>query len=373
MQRNGTIGLVAQKPRLTCVTLFLLGGLTCAEVDDSVDSGARRDTSADSTDSKPSSTLGCVVTEAVTFDPRQADVLILLDRSGSMDTAFGSGTRYQAVASLLSDLALTYATHVQFGYQEMPGRQGCVAQLLSGCCASPPSVGLAGNNAQAVAAAITAAAPMDGNTPTAASLQAALTYYETLNDGIDNRFVLLATDGAPNCTLAGALANEGDSSASACTDALSEVNDLVSLGVRVIVLGVGEGLVADASEQTLCLDAMAHAGGAAASPGSPGFYAASDPQQLQLAIEQIFGGITRPSCLLHFPSSVADPSTLAVYLDGQQIPRTLVGDGWHLDTSLSPAGVRITGAYCDMIERFQVSLVEARFGCPPCVDLAGCT
>jgi hypothetical protein len=361
---------VARKTRLACVALFLLGGLACADVDDSVDRGTRRDASADSSDGKPSSSTGCEEKEAVNLDPRQVDVLILLDRSGSMDTAFGPGTRYQAVASLLSNLVLTYTAHVQFGYQEMPGRQGCESQLFAGCCASPPSVGVAGDNAQTVVAAITAAAPMDGNTPTAASLQAALAYYETLDDGVANRFVLLATDGAPNCTLAGALSS-GDATGRACTDALLKVSELVSLGVRVIVLGVGDGLADDANAENLCLDEMAHAGGAAASPGSPAFYAASDPQQLQLAVEQIFGGVTRPSCLLRFHSSV-DDSTLAVFLDGQQIPRSLVGDGWHLDTSLSPPGVRITGVYCGMIESFQVSLVEARFGCPPCIDLLGC-
>ena len=365
---------VARKLKLACVILSVLGGLACAEVDDSVDGGARRDATAAPFESGPNSLLGCAVTEVVELDPRQADVLILLDRSGSMDTAFGSGTRYQAVASLLSDLSLTYAAHVQFGYQEMPGRQGCEAALIGGCCASPPSVGVAGNNAQAIAAAIAAAAPMDGNTPTAGSLQAALAYYQTLDDGVINRFVLLATDGAPNCTLAGTLSNgEGPSaSGAACTDAILEVNDLVALGVRVIVLGVVTGPADDASGEGTCLDALAHAGGAAASPGSPGFYAVSDPQQLQLAIEQIFGGVTRPSCLLRFRAPVEDPSTLAVYLDGQQIPRTLVGDGWRPDTTLSPPGVRITGAYCDMIEHFQVSLVEARFGCPPCVDVQGC-
>ena len=360
------------KTRYTCgmvrdlrwifLACLAVGGMACAEVDEVGDGEGRKDAAVVPHDAGPDNALGCGRT-LEEFIPRPADVLILFDRSGSMETASGSGTRYQAVAGLLSDLVRNYAPYVHFGYQEMPGRQGCESQLIAGCCASPPSIGVAENNAQAVAAALTAAAPMDGNTPTAASLRAVLAYYETLDDGIDNRFVLLATDGAPNCTLAGALSNGDASSATsvACTDALLEVSALVSLGVRVIVLGVGEGLADDASGGNACLDALAHAGGAAASPGSPGFYSANDPQQLQLAIEQIFGGVTRPSCLLRLYSSVEN---LAVYLDGQEIPSTLVGDGWHLDTSLDPPGVRITGVYCDMIESFQVSLVEVRYKCP---------
>jgi len=346
---------VARKLKLAGVALCMLGGLACAEVDDSINSEAL--------DAGSSNAQGCVVLkkEVAKFDPPQADVLILFDRSGSMDTAFGSGTRYQAAAALLSDLALTYAAHVKFGYQEMPGRQGCESSFLCGCCASAPTVGVAGNNGQAVAAAIAAAAPMDGNTPTAASLQAALAYYEKLDDGINNRFVLLATDGEPNCTLAGAPSNGGGPNASgpACTDALLEVINLVALGVRVIVLGVGEGIADDASGENACLDALANAGGAVASPGSPGFYTVSNPQQLQLAVERIFGGVTRPSCLLPMPCSV-DETNLVVSLDGQQIPYAPGGVGWHLDGSLSPAGVRITGRYCDMIEHFQVGFVEVR-------------
>jgi hypothetical protein len=363
--------VVARDIRFILLVSVLTGGLACAEVDDLVDGGGQRDSAVVPYDA--GNQLGCTVTKVVDLDPRQADVLILLDRSGSMDTAFGSGTRYDAVAGLLSNLVQTYAAHVRFGYQEMPGRQGCDAQVVGGCCASPPLVGLSDGAAPLVVAAIASALPMDGNTPTAASLQAAMAYYETLADGVDNRFVLLATDGSPNCTLAGTL-SDGDASdvtGAACTDALSQVTAMVALGVRVIVLGVGPGLADDASKGAACLDAMAHAGGDAASPGSPGFYAASDPVQLQLAIEQIFGGVTRPTCQVRFRTPVEDTSTIAVFLDGNQIPRAS-GDGWHLDSSTNPPSVLITGTYCDQIQQFQVGTVEARFGCPPCVDIQGC-
>ncbi len=357
---------VVRALRWILAALLVFGIGACAEVDDPVDSGLLPEAGPVPKDAGPA----CAVTKVVDLDDRQADVLILLDRSGSMDTAFGSGTRYQAVAGLLSDLVATYAEHVRFGYQEMPGRQDCVPQVVPGCCASRPLVGIAENDPQAVETALASASPMDGNTPTAASLQAALAYYESLADGVESRYVLLATDGAPNCTLAGGLSS-GDPSGTACTDALAVVNAMVALGVRVIVLGVGAWQADATSGDAACLDALAHAGGAAASPGNPGFFAASDPQTLQLAIEQIFGGVTRPTCVLHFLAPVANPSTISVYLDGQQIPRDLP-DGWYLDTSLSPPSAHITGAACEQIQRFQVSVVEARFDCPPCVDIQGC-
>ena len=369
MKTRYTCG-VAHDLRWIFMVCLVAGGLACAEVDDPVGGGERKDAAVVPYDSGEPDPLGCKDRTVVHLDPRQADVLILFDRSGSMDTAFGSGTRYEAVAGLLTDLVQTYAGHVRFGYQEMPGRQGCEVQLVGGCCASPPLVGVTAGSALSVSAAIASARPMDGNTPTAASLQAALDYYNTLADGIDNRFVLLATDGAPNCTLSGAVSN-GDASGEACTDALATVNALVALGVRVIVLGVGPAVTADPSGGGACLDALAHAGGAAASPGSPGFFAADDPQHLQMAIEQIFGGITRPSCSVHFVDKVDDTTTIEVFLDGKRIPQSS-SDGWQVDSPTHPRGVIITGAYCDQVQTFQVTVIEARFRCTPCLEGQAC-
>jgi hypothetical protein len=348
------------------LTLLLAGGGACAEVDAFVGGGPIEDAAAGGYDSGPESLLSCVDPGKPPPDFRKADVLILLDRSGSMDTAYGDGTRHQAVATILSDLVTNYAARVRFGYQEMPGRQGCGTELAGGCCASPPLVAIADGNTRDVTAAIASAQPMDGNTPTAASLQAALSYFETLADGIDNRFVLLATDGAPNCTLAGALSSgvASDATTPACAEALSAVSALVASGVRVIVLAVGPDLVDDTSGSSACLDPLAHVGGAAVSPGNPGFYPASDPQQLQLVIEQLFGGTSRPSCSVELSRKVKVGSILEVWLDGRQIPR----DGWQLDSSRSPPTAIITGRYCDQIRRFQVTKVEVRYDCIPYVE-----
>lgn len=356
------------------LALVLVGGLACAsvDIDDRGDAAVKHDATDAARDDSAPNGPGCSAQEALQLDPVPADVLILLDRSGSMDTAFASGTRYQAVASLLSDVATTYAGQVRFGYQEMPGRQGCDGQAIAMCCASPPTVGVAEDNAAAVVAAIAAAAPMEGGTPTAAALQASLRYYDALVDGVENRYVLLATDGEPNCTLTGVLSSGNTPDASACADALTEIAALVANGVRVIVLGVGPDLADDATGSAACLDAMAHAGGAAASPGSPGYFAASDAEQLKLAIEQIFGGVARPSCLLRFHTAVEDTSSVGVFLDGQRIPRTAV-NGWRLDTSQDPPLVRITGAYCEAIQEFQVKTVEARYGCQICIDVTECS
>jgi hypothetical protein len=318
------------------------------------------------------------------LQPKQADVLILLDQSGSMETAFGADTRYQAVTALLSDMVASYANHLRFGLQEMPGGEICGPQPNLGCCVSPPSIVTAPNNAQALLATLGAAGVLDGNSPTAAALKAAHAYFDGLDDGVENRYVLLATDGAPNCTLGGQLLNadtfdsQGTRIAGPCFDALKEVNDLVADGVDVIVLGVDSDLGDDLDGQLGCLDALGHAGGAEASPGSPAFYSVSDPRPLQLKLEQIFGGVTRMSCSLSLPNAVPVSSSITVSLDGQSIPLDVTdasggesGDGWYLDTTQIPPAVRITGAYCDQIERFDVATIRARYDCeliPPAMS-----
>lgn len=355
----------------TLVALLAMGGLACAEVADSPDAGLPRDALGSSLEAGAAMALPCAVTQSVRLVAKPVDMLLLLDRSGSMDTAFASGTRFSAVASLLADVVATYAKHVRFGYQEFPGRQGCEGQATAACCASPPTVGIAADSAAAVVAAIAGASPMEGSTPTAGALHAARAYFETLADGVADRYVLLATDGAPTCTRSGVLATGDALAAPACADALEAVAALVAASVRVIVLGVGPDLAHDASGAAACIDALAHAGGAPASPGSPGYYAANDVDELRLAIEQVFGGVVRPSCVLRFPTKVDDPASIAVFLDGQRIPHAS-GNGWYMVYAGDLPVVYITGEYCEQIETFQVASIEARYDCSPCVDIAGC-
>lgn len=350
----------------------------CAGVDDSTGTAFRRDAGSDAADS--SVLLPCTADDPVVLDPLATDMLILLDRSESMGTAFSSSTRYQTVAAQLSGVVSSYAAHVRFGYQEMPGRQGCDAFAFAGCCASQPLVPVSAESAQAVLQAIAAALPLEGSSPAAGALQAARTYYESLADGVTNRYVLLATDGAPNCTLSGALAlaSAVDAGDPACSDALTAVAELVSEGVRVIVLGVVPDPASSTSTTGLaCLDDLAHAGGMSASPGSPGYFSASDPEQLQRIIEQIFGGISRPSCSFPLGENLRDDQlkSVALYFDGQMIPQGTSDNGWSVVVDRDSAAIQITGAYCEEVQEFRVSKIQATYGCAPtsCIDLVvGC-
>ncbi len=304
-----------------------------------------------------------------------ADVLLLFDRSGSMNTEFGGSTRYAAAAALLGDLVGAYQGRLRFGFQAFPGRRGCASSASPGCCVERPSVPIGLGHADLVREAIEAAAPVEGNTPTAGALRQARQYFQALGDDIKERYVLLATDGRPSCDIGGRLVErdeldaDGRRVAGPCFDALQEVRALGDEGVQVIVLGVGPGLEMDPGGRASCLGEMAQLGGAPRPGGQPAFYAATNPAELEWTLQQIFGAFDRPSCLIELKAMPPLPEEVAVFLDGHEIPRSRA-QGWDFDGDTKR--IRITGLYCRKLERFQVAVVEVRHGCPPCTDPAQC-
>ena len=346
---------------LSWLALLLVGGLACAGVDDGVAGTA--DAAVDGGDSS-----WCIDPINTLPEPKPADILILFDRSGSMDVALESGTRYQMALSLLSDLVTTYTSHVRFGYQEMPGRQGCnmsgdIPDV--GCCVSDPSVDLALNNAPTIVAAMTAAAPVQGSTPAAAALQRALAYFNRLQDGVLDRYVLLATHGMPSCDLDGHLARadtfdaSGARTAGPCFDALEQVRLLVNAGIQVMVLDIDDGASGTSTGSPGCLDALAAAGGLP----YPSFMA-SDSPPLAVAIQQTFGGTTTPSCDVLLSRHPLSDDSVHVLLDGKA---PSIGGAELEPSRTGQIMVHFNSPYCPMIQKFQITHIEIG-GCYDCLE-----
>ena len=324
----------------------------------------------------------CTTDAAVNLDPSVVDVLIVFDGSESMGVGFGAGTRYSVVADVLSQLVDEYQGRIRFGFAPFPGADGpCSQATVTGCCVGPPVVGVAPNNGAAVQQALNQMLPPAGNTPTALALRRAHDYYAGLGltDVARQRYVLLATDGLPSCTLAGTLSSnqpaDGNGGVSdACQDAVVQVQALGRDRIRVLVLAVGAELTGDPSGPPNCLDQMAQAGGMAQPSSGRGYYSAGSPEALQSTIEQIFGGVEKPSCLLELDPPPPSPTLVAVYLDEQQIPHNS-DNGWDFDPvadAEATSRVRIVGKYCDQIKQFRYSKIQAQFGCPPCPDEGSC-
>lgn len=322
----------------------------------------------------------CLVSVPLPQANQTADVLVLFDRSGSMSGAFGNGTRYSIEAAILKDLIATYQDKLRFGFQAFPAKGPCPEGYVVGCCAAAPSVSVDLNTANEIAAAIDGASPVSGNTPTAQALRLAREHYVANDRGADeSRYVILSTDGRPSCAISGALAEpflydvDGNRTGGACWDALVEMEALVSLGVKVVVLGIGLQPDQDpgGGGQTSCLEELALAGRAPRAGPGPSYYPAADPQMLEKALQTIFGGITPPSCLLQLDRAPPTVGDVSVFMDGREIPRNRV-QGWEFDSIDDTRYIRVYGEYCRRLERFQVATVEVRHGCPPCLNEERC-
>jgi Mg-chelatase subunit ChlD len=311
----------------------------------------------------------CRGVDLLGFERHAADVLIVFDRSSSMTIELGAGTRYSVAAGLLSDLVTAYGDKLRFGYQEFPARTACDGHA-PGCCTQRPSLPVGQAQGDAIADALAGAAPPSGASPLAEALRQARLYFAGMEDGVPQRWVLLASDGRPSCALDGHPAGDvfdanGVRVAGPCRDALAETAALAAAGVGLMVVATVPDPAGGGAQG--CLDELAQA--AATGPAArPVLYSAADPDALETALQRLFGGAERPRCQIDLDSAPPDPDKVTVFVDGRQIPRhpTL---GWSYAAS-DPRHIVVAGEYCRRVQRFQVARIEVR-GCP-CTDPLTC-
>jgi len=120
-----------------------------------------------------------------------------------------SGTRYSVVADVLSQLVDDYQGRIRFGFAQFPGADSlCSDSTVTGCCAGPPIVPVALNNGAAVQAALKQMLPPAGSTPRPWRCNSRMPTSRGSATRWPKRYVLLATDGLPSCTLSGTLSVE---------------------------------------------------------------------------------------------------------------------------------------------------------------------
>ncbi len=292
------------------------------------------------------------------YAPKIPDVLIAFDRSGSMNQSFGSGTRYSVEVEILKDLVTEFQNRVRFGFEQFP-KDTSVSSCDPngpGCCADPVSISPDLQNGGALHQALDRAGQGSAiQTPTGPALRACREFFEsTAVELAGERYVLLSTDGQPNCTAT----NSGNGNLAA-DDAVNEINLLRQQGIKTIVLGVS----GDSFGSTL--ERMAVAGGAPRPGGNPSYYPASNPEELRKQLEAIIGTIARPTCFIDLVKEPADRGLVAVHFDGVEVPRSQSHtDGWDYEGQNSRRLV-VYGPACTRLESFGVKKIEVFFGCAP--------
>jgi len=266
------------------------------------------------------------------------DMLLVVDKSGSMGDPLGGGgqSKMDVMKQAMQLVLPGESANIHFGLAIYPTDNQCAAGTAI--------VPILPNNANNVVQQINAVQP-GGSTPSYKALDEARAYYASIQANPDGRFVLLATDGLPNCNGADAQNPSNDLT-------LAAARALLQAGIKVFVIGFGDVSAADPA----FLTQLAQAG------GTGDFFAANSPQQLQAALSQISGTVTQASCSFELQSRPQDDTKIAVTLDGQQVPRDPShGTGWDYD----PATNTITfyGSTCDQIQQGTGSNVGVDYGC----------
>jgi hypothetical protein len=292
--------------------------------------------------------------------PKNADILLVLDRSASMQDPINSSSstsKWTVVVPTLNNIVNNTDSSVLWGMKSFP--EGAGSECVAGSVTSNIDVEVAATDATAVTAAITATTPDGNGTPTGDAINAAVAYLKTLTD-TNPKYILLATDGEPSC----AAIPSSESTTAARPYAVTAVTNAKTAGFPTFVIGIGT-----TASDTTTLNQLADAGGevpaGATNPLASHFYLASDMSTLTAALGSITGQIS--SCL--FPLKMAPPvlndsTKVGVYVGAgmTRIPFDAT-DGWTY-TDTSDSAVEVHGSWCDMIQAAGAGAVQIIFGCP---------
>ena len=353
----------------------------------------------------------------VQADVRTVNMLLVLDESGSMKDSPTSGadSKWTIMKGALNQALPQVAGDINFGLELFPFLPGGIPPgsiSPTDNCAVPDDVSVAINvpigppgtgttSLQEVLSTVELQSPA-GGTPTTRALQQALAYFTT-GDGKNltgTKWVLLATDGGPNCNLGltcdaahctqnldckcggsctatdncCAPSPGGQSNGFVCLDdaaTTSQIKQLADVGVKTFVIGV-PGTEAYANS----LNSFANAGKMPNPNGANGeLYYAISATRAQQDLVDVFGTITTQlihSCDIALKANPPDPNRVNVAIDCASQQPVPVGspadagvDGYYIDYTQNPAHLRLVGAPCNSLTTQGAHNVDIIVGCQP--------
>ncbi len=324
--------------RLTSVTSLLF--LTLAACGSSVDNGAGGGGDDDQGSGSDMGMMPDANCPNVNFMATQVipSIQLLIDRSGSMD----------------SDLPNTNTSRYQAMHDALVGPSGVVGQLQGSvyfgaslytadnpCPKVYNTADRALNNLAQIKTLIESQSP-NGNTPTPAAIDQTVALFAANPAPMGSPpIIVLATDGLPNNC------NGNDTQPESITAAANAY----TAGIRTFILGI-------AGVNDGFLQAMANAGqGVQQNQPDAKYYTANSPAELQMAFEQIIGGVV--SCELTISGEV-DPEQAkdgTVTLNGMML---MYGTDWEVVDGMH---IRLIGQACETLKSTPNPQVQASFPC----------
>ncbi len=325
-------------------------------------------------------------------DLRVVNMLLVIDKSGSMTDSLGNEDKWTAMKSALAASLARVGDEMNFGLELFPYSRSLTIPEV-GCepnCFDLPDGDAAilvplrpGTDVTGEISAELEATKPGGGTPTAKALRSAFDYF-TQGAGASvagNNYVLLATDGGPNgnssltCEAATCTTNldgqcdEGnccsfDNTHDQCLDDTSVIDALEALhdaGIPTFVVGLP-----GTDQYAAYLDEFADAGGVPNS-GATKYYAVAQSQGVQ-GLTDVFNTITTQlvrSCDIPLSEPPTKSSLVNVAIDCDVVaPMSADGSGWHLDDPNAPTEVILEGPVCDRLQTDGARRVDVIFGCP---------
>ncbi len=307
------------------------------------------------------------------------NLYFVIDASGSMaEPAPKGGNRYDAVRIAIVDLVRNLGPLAKVGAAVLPKKGGgaeCVAgEEVFPVTQGDPITGTGTDGPTTNGLRLATITSPEGGTPVSATLEGLA---PTLLGLSGETYVVIATDGGPNCNemamcdASGCMLNieghplcdpstnccapNGVGGPSHCVDqaaTVAAIDKLVAGGLHVVTLGIP-----GSETYAAVLDAMAVAGGLPRS-GSPKYYRVDQLEE----IGPVLAEIAKVAVTCEF--TLADPPQeqgfTNVYLDGHVLPYGLP-DGWIWEP---PSTVRLVGATCDRVQAGQVVSLQIVSGCP---------
>jgi von Willebrand factor type A domain len=275
------------------------------------------------------------------------DMLIVLDRSGSMnpDNNDDMTDRWGGSRMALIDVTANFGDKVRFGLMTFPGARSSNnnnnddAQCAPGMLDVP--IGL---NAGPAIASTLQMMNADGRTPTAAALQAALPIIGGVAPAPDQtvppKYVLLVTDGDPNCGDGGGGGRGGGGRDNAARmQTIAAIEALAAAGVKTYVVGY-QTAGSDFVDQ---LDRMAAAG----ATGETMHRSVASGADLNATFSEIASNVI--SCSYQLGMPVNDPSKVLVRVSGRGRNINDAADGFRIEQDKRT--ITLTGKACEEVRQ----------------------
>jgi hypothetical protein len=293
------------------------------------------------------------------------NILIVLDASGSMNedsanascggNGCGAASKWAQLTPALNQVVMETETTVNWGLK-------LFADASGSCGVSPNMVAVpvGTGTAAMINTVITGRTDPMGNvlngsaTPTRRAMDAAVAYFATVMEP-NPKYILLATDGRPNCT--GTTNNQNDDT----PGAIMAVANARTAGIPTFVVGIS----APAGAANDAMNMMAAAGGLPRA-ADPQYYPVTSAAELVTAVNALV--TIAATCVFPVPppptnDGTTNRSNIIVRGDGVEIPKDPTHtNGWDY-TDGAMMSVTLYGPACDAVMAGTVQNVSIVFIC----------